>query len=305
MPGWLKNKLFIINLLCCLSVSFIWVSCGSESPYKGYDQTESGLYYKLISIGDGKRRPSIGSYLELGVTYRTEKDSVFLDSYSSNDLGRVILPFNHSSFPGSFEEGLSTMNEGDSMSFIVPAKPLFEKFFKSSLPMFLDENSMVKIDVKLQAIFDKEQYLKEINHYRELVEDRDIEEQRRLLAFLDTVAPRPIQTGSGIYYTELRKGRGEAPQKGQQLQIHYVGSFLNGKIFESTYERGLPMEFTFGEQGQVIRGLEAAISLLKEGGKTKFIIPSHLAYGATGSSTGIVPPYTSVIYEIELLKLTK
>jgi FKBP-type peptidyl-prolyl cis-trans isomerase len=65
------------------------------------------------------------------------------------------------------------------------------------------------------------------------------------------------------------------------------------------------MEFVFGEQGQVIKGFETAISLLNEGAQAKFIIPSQLAYGEKGSSTGIVPPYTTLVYEIELLKLTK
>lgn len=256
-------------------------------------------------IGDGKRKPSIGDFLQIIVTYKTEKDSVFMDSYSSNDIGMVILPFNHSSFEGSFEEGLSTMNEGDSVSFIVDAVNLFGKFFKApSLPVFLKPGSRVKMEVKLHRILNKSEYEAELKHYESIVEDRDIEEQRKINTYIDTCRT-PYLPYCGLYYFPLKQGSGSLAEKGDIVKIHYTGYFFNGRVFESTYDRGQPMEYTFGEQGQVIRGLEIAISLMNEGSKEKFIIPSHLAFGEDGSSTGIVPPFTSVIYEIELLNLTK
>jgi FKBP-type peptidyl-prolyl cis-trans isomerase len=256
-------------------------------------------------IGDGKRKPSIGDYLQLVITYKTEKDSIFLDSYSNNDIGMVILPFNHSSFEGSFEEGLTTMNEGDSVSFIVDADNLFRNFFKTELPLFLKKGSVVKMEVKLNKILNKEQYDAELVRYQQIVEDRDIEEQRKLQTFLDTcnVSYSPLE--NGMYYLPISQGAGSLPERGNAVKINYTGSFLNGKVFESTYQRGQPLEFVCGEQGQVIKGLETAISLMNEGSKAKFIIPSHLAFGEAGSSTEIVPPYTTVVYEIELLNLTK
>src|SRR4051812_210861 len=115
------------NLLVLFIVA-VYSSC-SNSPYKGYTETDTGLYYKLQVIGDGKRKPAFGDFLQLRITYKTAKDSIFLDSYSSNETGMVILPFNHSSFTGSFEEGLNKMNEGDSVSFVVDAEKLFHDFF--------------------------------------------------------------------------------------------------------------------------------------------------------------------------------
>lgn len=292
------------NYLYILLVAILLYSCDSFSPYKGYTQTDTGLYYKLQMIGDGKRKPSIGDFLQLIITYKTEKDSVFLDSYSSNDMGMVILPFNHSSFEGSFEEGLGIMNEGDSVSFIVDAENLFFKFFKTRLPLFLSRGSVVKMDVKLHRILDQKQYAAELEKYEQIVEDRDIEEQRRMHTFLDTVPVKFVSLNE-LYYFPIKQGVGGNPEKGDLIKVHFTGSFLNGKIFESTYDRRQPMEYTWGEQEQVIRGLEIAISLLNEGAKGKFIIPSHLAYGEAGSSTGIIPPYTTVLYEVELLNLTK
>ncbi len=294
-----------IRNLYLLSAFVVLASCGSNSLYKGYTQTETGLYYKLQMIGDGKRRPAIGDFLQLVITYKTDQDSVFLDSYSVNDIGMVILPFNHSSFEGSFEEGLTAMNEGDSVSFIVDAAPLFSQFFKAKLPMFLPPGSMVKMEVKLHKIFSKAQYEDELRRYVQIVEDRDIEEQRKVQLFLETSRDGYTKLDNGMYYLPVTQGTGERPERGNVIRINYSGSFLSGKVFESNYDRGQPLEYIYGEQGQVIKGLETAISLMNEGAKAKFIIPSHLAYGEEGSSTGIIPPYTTVIYEIELLNLTK
>lgn len=301
----LFNKKLKIRYLYILLLVVVLAACGGNSLFKGYTQTESGLYYKLQMIGDGKRRPAIGDFLELVITYKTEKDSVFLDSYSVNDIGMVILPFNHSSFEGSFEEGLSNMNEGDSVSFIVDAEPLFSKFFKAPLPLFLSPGSRVKMDVKLHKILNQAEYDAELKRYAQLVEDRDIEEQRKMQLFVETSKDEYKQLENGMYYFPISQGAGERPHAGDLIRVNFTGSFLSGKVFESTYDRGQPLEYVYGEQGQVIKGLESAISLMNEGSKAKFIIPSHLAYGEEGSSTGIIPPYTTLVYEIELLNLTK
>ena len=295
------NANFIIALLITLLLS----SCWNNSPYKGYTRSDSGLYYKLQTIGDGKNKPAAGDFLQLKITYKTIKDSVFLDSYYCNETGMVILPFNRSSFKGSFEEGLTKMNAGDSNSFIVDADSLFKKFFKTELPLFLEPGSLVKMDVKLHSILTRKEYLTELEKYKVIVEDRDIEESRKLKVYLDTNQTQFYPIHNGMYYLPIKQGVGDYVKYGDMIKIHYKGYFLNGKQFESTYERAQPMEFNFGEDGQVIQGFKTAISLMNEGAKTKFIIPSCLAFGETGSSTNIVPAYSTVIYEIELLNLTK
>ncbi len=297
----MKNRFYIAILLFSIALT----SCWKNNKYKGYTQTETGLYYKLQAIGDGKKKPKIGEYLQLFITYKTDKDSVFLDTYSNNETGKVILPFQHSSFVGSFEEGLATMNEGDSLSFVVNADSLFSNFFKADLPIFLTPESMIKMDVKLCRILSAQDYAYEVENYNQIIEDRDIEEQRKLETYLDTCKTDFYPLNNGMYYLPLKQGVGDMAEKGNTIKINYKGYFLNGKQFESTYDRGQPLEYIVGTQGQLISGLEYAISLMNEGSKTKFIIPSHLAFGESGSSTGIILPYTTVIYEVELISLTK
>ena len=302
------NKIFICfkhNYLYYIIIILIFNSCWNNSPYKGYSQTKTGLYYKLQTIGDGAIKPSVGDLLQLSITYKTINDSVFMDSYSYNETGMVILPFNRSSFKGSFEEGLTKMNVGDCVFFIVSADSLFEKFFKSEIPLFLPKGSLVKMEVKLFGILNNEDYQSEVKKYQAIVEDLDINERCKLKLFLDTNQIQYSPLSNGMYYLPIKQGVGDRAKSGNQVTINYKGYFLNGKQFESTYERGQPLEFNLGVEGQVIKGFQTAISLMNEGAKTKFIIPSHLAFGESGSSTKIIPAYTTVIYEIELLNLTK
>jgi FKBP-type peptidyl-prolyl cis-trans isomerase len=283
----------------------VFASCKNNSVYKGYTETDSGLYYKLQMIGDGKLKPVKGDYLQLIITYKTEKDSIFFDTYSSNPTGKVILPFGSSSFKGSFEEGLVNMNAGDSVSFIVSADSLFQKFFKMELPIFIQPNSSVKMDVKLHRILNESEYQKELSNYQNLMEDSDIEEYRKLQSFLDANHGQYTALENGMFYQPIKQGVGNNAEAGCLVKINYKGYFLNGKCFESTYDSGQSFEFKLGEQGQVIPGFETAIYLLNEGGKAKFIIPSQLAFGKTGSSTGIIPPYCTLIYEMELISLIR
>lgn len=293
----------IIRYLYIFVLTFTISSCWKSSPYKGYSKTQNGLYYKLQTIGDGSIRPGFGDLLQLAITYKTINDSIFMDSYSYNEAGIVILPFHHSSFKGSFEEGLTRMNVGDSVSFIVSADSLFEKFFKVQLPVFLPKGSEVKLEVKLVGILSNDEYQAQLNRYEEIIEDLDINERVKLKMFIDTNQVQFSPLKNGMYYLPIKQGVGERAKSGNHVTVHYKGFFLNGRQFESTYERAQPLEFTLGVEDQVIKGFQTAISSMNEGSKTKFIIPSHLAFGASGSSTKIVPAYTTVIYEIELLNI--
>lgn len=289
--------------LLYILIAVLVYSC-TDPVYKGYTETDTGLFYKLRVIGDGGKKPSIGDYLQLRITYKTVSDSIFLDSHSSNETGMVILPFNHSSFKGSFEEGLTTMNEGDSVSFIVDAGALFRNFFKADLPLFLKQGDVVKMEVKLHRIMNGDEYKAAIREYEDILSDRDIEERRKLQVYLDTNQTH-FSFSNGMYYLPITQGAGNVAETGDLVKVNYKGYFLDGRPFESTYDRGQPLEFKLGEQGQVLKGIELAISLLNEGAKAKFIIPSQLAFGEAGSSTGIVPSYSTVVYEIELLSINK
>ena len=103
---------------------------------------------------------------------------------------------------------------------------------------------------------------------------------------------------SGLYYVETVAGTGDAPIIGKTVKVHYEGKYLNGKVFDSSFERNEPIEFQLGV-GQVIKGWDEGISLMKKGGKATLVIPSHLGYGP--NDYGPIPGYSTLVFTVELL----
>jgi len=106
-------------------------------------------------------------------------------------------------------------------------------------------------------------------------------------------------TASGLQYIVLKDGDGAQPSASDTVTVHYQGSLLNGKIFDSSYIRKEPIAFGLSE---VIKGWTEGVQLMKIGSKYKFFIPSDLAYGEYGAPPNIGPNCT-LIFEVELLKI--
>lgn len=106
-------------------------------------------------------------------------------------------------------------------------------------------------------------------------------------------------TKSGLQYEVIKSGTGKTPTKSDRVTTHYTGTLIDGTKFDSSVDRGEPA--TFGVT-QVIGGWTEALQLMKEGDKWKLFIPYNLAYGERGSPPKI-PPYSTLIFEIELIKV--
>ncbi len=109
-------------------------------------------------------------------------------------------------------------------------------------------------------------------------------------------------TASGLYYIENKAGTGRKAENGDVVKVHYTGKLLNGEKFDSSYDRNEPFRFTLGK-GQVIKGWDEGVAYMKEGGKATLIIPSNLGYGDKDFYS--IPAYSTLIFEIELLKIKK
>lgn len=115
-------------------------------------------------------------------------------------------------------------------------------------------------------------------------------------------APKARTTESGLQITDLVVGEGEEAKAGQTVSVNYRGTLVNGKEFDSSYGRG-PFSFPLGG-GRVIKGWDEGVAGMRVGGKRKLVIPPDLAYGSRGAG-GVIPPDSTLIFEVELLSVSK
>jgi peptidyl-prolyl cis-trans isomerase A (cyclophilin A) len=122
-----------------------------------------------------------------------------------------------------------------------------------------------------------------------------------LLGEVRKTFPSAKQTSSGLVYVLENEGESKKPEKGSQMSVHYTGTFLDGTKFDSSKDRGAPMDFQFKVQS-MIPGFEEGLAMLGKGGKGKFIIPYYAAYGAQGRP-GAIPPYSDLVFELEVVDM--
>jgi peptidyl-prolyl cis-trans isomerase A (cyclophilin A) len=133
------------------------------------------------------------------------------------------------------------------------------------------------------------------------IADREAAKMQAAKEALDKMFAGAISTPSGLRYVVDKEGTGATPVASDNVTVHYTGSFLDGKIFDSSVQRGQPA--TFG-LNQVIKGWTEGLQLMKEGAKYRFIIPPALGYGEQGYP-GAIPPNSTLIFEIELIKVNR
>ena len=118
-------------------------------------------------------------------------------------------------------------------------------------------------------------------------------------AFLTANAKKEgvMTTASGLQYKVLEAGNGARPRAKDTVNVHYRGTFIDGKTFDSSYYRGESISFALNG---VIKGWTEGVQLMSIGAKYEFYIPYHLAYGERGAG-GVIPPYATLIFVVELL----
>lgn len=119
-------------------------------------------------------------------------------------------------------------------------------------------------------------------------------------AFLakNKTVPGVVTTASGLQYQIIRPGSGERPTPSSKVRVNYEGKLLDGTVFDSSYQRGEPIEFGLN---QVIKGWSEGVSLMPVGAKYRFWIPGELAYGENGTPGGPIGPNATLTFDVELL----
>ena len=283
----IQKQLFFSFLLPALIIS-----CDSNDDFK---TTESGLKYKIHRETDNPKA-QVGHLLDLDLVCTDEKDSVVFDSRKAGTT--VKLALSEPTFVGGMEEGFMMLGEGDSATFIVVADSFYEKTSQQPIPQGIRKGSLLRFDINVANIQTREEFetkQKSENEQRKINEEPSI--QNYIAENNITVDPRP----TGLYFISTKEGTGKSASPGKTVSVHYTGRFLNGEKFDSSVDRGEPLEFQLGA-GRVIPGWEEGISLMKEGGKATLIIPSHLGYGDRGYGN-LIQAYTPLVFDVELISV--
>lgn len=113
--------------------------------------------------------------------------------------------------------------------------------------------------------------------------------------------PKEAKTSSGIIIATIKEGTGVSPKNSDTVKVHYRGVLVDGKEFDSSYNRGQPATFPLS---RVIPCWTEGVQTMKVGGKAKLVCPPNLAYGSRGVP-GTIPPDSTLIFEVELLEIAK
>ncbi len=180
----------------------------------------------------------------------------------------------------------------------LPGGPYNETFIMEGLTKAFNKNdtaSMTIFPSQAQAFFTT--YLKKVQ------EEAAQKAQADGIAFLESNKTKPgvMTTNSGLQYMVLTQGKSEVrPNTTDKVRVHYHGTLIDGTVFDSSIDRGQPVEF---ELNRVIKGWTEGLQLMTVGSKFRFFIPQELGYGAR--QAGSIPPYSTLIFDVELLDVGK
>ncbi|RAK70247.1 FKBP-type peptidyl-prolyl cis-trans isomerase [Hymenobacter edaphi] len=297
----------------------------APSTPPAYNRLKSGIEYRIYKRVNGRytRQPAlvpaaaaaayakrIGQVMALHVEYRTAKDSVLFRSRQQTGGFPVRVPLEALVRKGGLEEAISLLQPGDSAAFRFNADSLSLKSSgQPAPPQIKKHGNTMRLLVKVAAIQSQadamaaqQQMMEAMQAKAKLGEEKQKPVDDKLIQ--DYVQQNNLQvqkTASGLYYVVTQPGSGTPPTKGQTVSVHYRGTLLSGKEFDSSLKRGQPIDFPLGV-GAVIPGWDEGIGLLSKGSKAILLIPSGLAYGARGAGADI-PPHAVLRFDVELVDI--
>jgi len=293
-----------VTLLATAAMALVFGAC-NDSQFDGYTKAENGLHYKFFNRDENGTKVQEGDGIVIRYIIMNQKnDSVIVDSKSASRDGSGYTNFSmqKTSFKGSFEDGMMMMAKGDSAEFIIPADSFFLKSMRyNELPKGFSPGQYLKAVFKIKDITPKKeleaQQQKQMAEREAQMKDMQGKEQPMLDKYIadNKITAKP--SANGLYYIETKKGSGPNPKETDIVKVHYTGKLLDGTVFDSSVERGEPIEFPLN---QVIKGWTEGVQLMKKGGKATLVIPSALAYGPQGAGEKI-PPFSPLTFEVELI----
>jgi len=308
----MKKVYFIICFICLFSFGIF-----AQVSNVVYEKTENGLYYHFVNHDEKAVKPKETDIVKVIMQYSIPvkgKDSLLFESKDPtfNKMGTDYMefPLPKSTFKGSFEEALAMMAVGDSAIFKIKADSVYLKTFGlETLPGYIDSVNFLTFNVRLLKITSEEEYTAD---RKKKMEEMQKDEMAKLAQYIATNKITEQPTESGLYYIEKKKGKGSTIKMDDVVRINYTGRYVDGKVFDTSdkevakeaqiYDENReydPIDFTLDV---LIPGFKEGLLKMKPGTKAKLIIPSSIGYG---DGSGMIAPFSTLIYDVEVVKVTK
>ncbi|MCS7075423.1 MAG: FKBP-type peptidyl-prolyl cis-trans isomerase [Bacteroidia bacterium] len=280
-------KKILITLLFAL---LIYCGFAQNSPLKAGQthKTASGLEIATLLEGTGDI-PKIGDIVQ--VYYRLAiKDGKILASNQEKGNPPVFIKIGSGNYIKALDETLLLMKAGTRVNVTIPPSM---GFGKASIDHEVPSNTTLMLELLLI----------DPNQTKKTTDNTSITNNTtpssKPVEFDENKA---IKSATGLKVLITQDGKGEKPNTGDSVYVHYRGTLENGNEFDSSYRRNQPFGFRIGT-GQVIKGWDEGIAMLNEGAKAILKIPPQLAYGER--AVGTIPANSTLIFEVELVKITR
>jgi FKBP-type peptidyl-prolyl cis-trans isomerase FkpA len=264
-------------------------------------KSPNGTQYFLFTHNTGDRI-KVNDVISMYITLKTDKDSVL----SSGPMQVQVKPSENVT---DMMDVFPLMAVGDSVLIRVPADSVYKDHEDKRPPIF-PHGSNFNFYIKMQKTETLDQAIAERNA---ALEKLKVAEKSNIEKYIADNKLIVKTTPSGLKYVITKVGLKAKPLPGDTVQVNYVGKFLTGQVFDTSIQSvaqtaGMnepgrtfePLRFAVGHQ-EVIPGWDEGLQLLPEGSKAILIVPSSLAYGEQGGPDGAIPPFTPLVFNVELV----
>jgi len=286
------------NILVLSFLSVIFYSCNNSSDFY---YTKSGIKYKYHDIVIDGISPKKCDYLNVYIDWLTISDSLIYSSKNRCLLGIDNIKLSDNS-NRNIEEVFYKLKEGDSLSIYINSKEFFTEYLHKPIPDNINKMEDIILRLRLLNISSKHQQI----HYRDSLIEKAKDNEDFIInnvvnkwnSEFDTV----ITLSNGLVIVPITTSDTLKIIKGDIVKLRYSAMLVNNFIFYNVDSLSID-EFVVGEEGQMLEGFKDILLTMSEGSQVMALSPSYLSFGKTGSSDGSVPPYSPLIYLIEIMEV--
>lgn len=261
-------------------------------------KTESGL---IVLEKTGKGKPAkMGDYVDFDFLICNPKGDTVMNSFG---VEPVEMQYGEEFICRGFNEAIGMVPEGGTMRFAIPSALAFDSI---GYETFILPYTPLVVNLTMNDVMDKAEYEKKLAD-----QEAKKEAEKQLLLALEASAIEnyikangitEAPTETGLYIIREQEGEGNLAQWGDNVAVHYTLSNLKGDLVESSYTFGEPISFTIG-RGEMIPAIEEALMTMAPGAKVTLVTPSELAFGEFEIDKELLPAYSPMKIELELVEV--